>query len=209
METTSPAVTSPLLSQWQFHLQQAQSFLDRKEDQAALDELNLVLGAQPRHLEALLLSADTYDRLGRGERALEQYEKARVFHPAQPKPYFRTGNYYLRHAEDSPKNAAFYDRARIYYFEAIHHDPKYHFAHHNVGVSYMKQSNYETARQWFEKALEIKPDYASAHYNLGILYEQHLKNTKAALHHYRQYLKLGGPDSENVREWVRALEEAE
>jgi len=207
-DTTETVGSVPLLGQWQFHWERAQSFLARKWDQEAVDELLLVLGAQPRHLEALLQLGDAYDRLGRGEKALVQYEKARLYHPKDPKPYFRTGNYYLRHAEDSPQNASYYDRARMYCLEAINQNPKYYFAYHNIGVAYMKESNYETARKWFEKALEIKPDYASAHRNLGLLYEQHLKNPKAALRHYREYVNLNGPDADEVREWIRALEEA-
>lgn len=207
-ETSGTSPDSPLLGQWQFHWEQAQSFIDRKMDQEAVDELLLVLGAQPRHLEARLALADAYDRLGRGEKALVEYEKGRVFAPSNPKPYFRNGNYYLRHAGDSPQSAtSYYDRARTYYYEAINHDPKYYFAHHNIGITYMKQGNYDAARKWLEKAVEIKPDYASAHRNLGILFEQHLKDPKKALQYYREYLRLGGPDVEEVREWVRAIEE--
>lgn len=207
--TSGTTPDSPLLGQWQFHYEQAQSFLERKMDQEAVDELLLVLGAQPRHLEARLQLADAYDRLGRGEKALEQYEKARIYSLNNPKPYFRNGNYYLRHAEDSPQNSAsYYDRARTYYYEAVNHDPKYYFAYHNVGITYMKQGSYEAARKWLEKAVEINPDYASAHRNLGILFEQHLKDPKRALQHYQKYLQLGGPDADEVKEWVRALEEA-
>ena len=208
VETTGTVTANPLLGQWQFHWEQAQSFIERKMDQEAVDELLLVLGSQPHHLDARLQLAEAYDRLGRGEKALEQYERARVFSANHPKALFRTGNYYLRHAEDSPQNAGYYDRARYYYYLAVNQDPKYYFAFHNIGVSYMKQGNYETARKWFEKALEVMPDYASAHRNLGLLYEQHLKNPEAALYHYRRYLDLGGPDADEVREWIRALEEA-
>jgi len=204
--TTSATIgSSPLLGQWNFHWDRAQSFLERKLDEEAVADLLLVLGAQPRHLDARLQLADAYDRLGRGEKALEQYEKARVFFPTDPKPYFRTGNYYLRHAGEDPSH---YDRARTYYFMALKVDPNYHFAYHNLGITYMKQGDHERARNNFENALKVKPDYANAHHNLGILFEQNLNNPKAALHHYREYLRLGGPDSDEVRQWVRALEES-
>jgi len=197
--------TGTLLSQWQFHWEQAKSFLDRHMDQEAVDELLQVLGSQVRHLDARLELADAYDRLGSGAKAVEQYEKARVFWPSEAKPYFRTGNYFLRHAKDNP---TYYDRARTYYFTAINVNPKYFFAYHNVGVSYMEQGNYESAKTWFEKALAVKPDYASAHRNLGLLYDQHLNNPKEAIRHYREYIRLGGPDTAEVNEWLKALEEA-
>jgi len=203
--STATTTVSPILSQWKFHWDRAQSFLQRKMYQEAVDELLLVLGAQPRHLDARLALADTYDKLGRGEKALDEYEKARIYHPNNPKPYFRTGNYYLRHAGENPK---YYDLARSYYFKAISIAKNYYFAYHNTAVSYMEQGDYERARKYFEWALAIKPDYASAHRNLGILYEQYLHNPKAALRHYREYVRLGGPDADEVREWIKALESA-
>lgn len=201
----SGSTATGYLSQWQFHYEQAQSFIDRHMDDEAVAELLLVLGAQPRHMEARLMLADAYDRLGRGEKALYQYEQARVFAPNHPKPYFRTGNYYLRHADENP---TYYDRARTYFYEAIHHDAKYYFAYHNIGITYMKQGDYDAARKYFENALNVKPDYGSAMRNLGLLYEQHLKDPKRAIKYYRDYVKLGGPDTDEVREWLKALEEA-
>jgi len=196
--------TVPLLTDWRFHWQQALSFNERKQYEDAIGEFQLVLGAQPTHLDARLELADCYDRLGQGQKALEQYEKARMFHPVNPKSYFRSGNYYLRHAEENP---AYYDRARDFYFQAVTHDPQYYFAHHNIAVTYMKQSDYERARLWFDRALKIKPDYATARRNLGLLYELHLNDREAATREYRAYLLLR-PDDKEVADWLRALEEA-
>jgi tetratricopeptide (TPR) repeat protein len=205
--TTGTVETSPLIGQWQFHWEQAQSYYDRKLYDEAVQELLLVKGAQPRFLDARLKLADAYDMMGRGEKALAQFEEARIFCPNEPKAYLRTGNFYLRHAKENP---AYYDRARTYFFEALRVSPQYYFACHNIGVTYMEDGNgnFETARKWFERALDINPEYASAHRNLGLLCERNLNNPKLALEHYRAYVRLGGPDADEVKDWIRALEES-
>lgn len=206
--STAPAEISPLLGEWRFHWEQAQSFYQRRLFREAADELLLVLGKRPRHLEARLLLAKIYDEnLDNEEKALEQYEMARVLFPSEPKPFFYTGNFYLRRAMKN-NNANYYDRARTYYYQAIKVKPDYYQAYHNLAITFMKQGNFEAARKWFEATLKIKPDYAKAHRNYGLLLEENLNDPKGAIRHYRQYLRLApdAPDAGEVRNWIEALQ---
>jgi tetratricopeptide (TPR) repeat protein len=209
IESTSGVTTTELtLGQPEFHMQQALSFRQRKMNEAALEELLLVLGASPRHLDARLELADTYDALNRGERALEEYQMAMVDFPSDPKVYFRTGNYYLRHAMKG-ENPAYFDNASRAYYKALKLDPRYYFAYHNLGLIHMQLGQYDAARKAFEIALKYNPQYPSAHRHLGLLYDQYLKDPKSALYHYSVYLRSNPPDAEEIREWVRALEKAQ
>lgn len=204
---TSGTSVSPTLGQPPFHYDKALSYVERRPPllEEAIEELLKVIGARPNHIDARLLLADTYDKVGRGEKALQHYEKARVFAPYDPKPYFRTGNYYLRHGAEDPAN---YRQAIFYYNMALKVDGDYYFAYHNLGIAYMKLDDYGRALRSYQYALKLQPNYASAHYNLGILYEQYLNRPRDAIRHYQKYIELGGPDADEVREWVRALRES-
>lgn len=194
----------PLLGQWRFHWSKAQSFMERNLYEEAIEDLLICITLRPNHLDSRLMLADAYDKVGRGEKALRHYEYARVMAPRNPKPYFRTGNYYLRHALKG-EGAVLYTDALRYYNLAVRVDPKYYEAYHNAAIVYMKLGDYENARIVFEKAIEIKPDYAKAHRNLGLLYEQYLKNTEAARRHYEAAIKYGVEDADVVREYLNAL----
>ena len=203
--TTGSMSTDRLLGQRAFHWDQARSFLQRGYLEDALVELLYILRSAPTDLDARLELADTYDKLDRAQKALDEFQTALIDHPRSPRPWFRMGNFYLRRAMKG-ENPRYFDLSRNAFTKAIQVDPKYHFAYHNLGIIHVQRNEFDLARQAFETALGLQPEYASAHYNLGALYEQHLNDPKKALYHYRQYVGLGGENADEVKGWIEDLE---
>ncbi len=80
--------------------------------------------------------------------------------------------------------------------------------HYNMAVVYAKEGKSLEAEKEYLQALRIDPLDAASHYNLAILYDDELHNTKRAIMHYKQYLKLrpDAPDADEVRQWIMQLE---
>jgi tetratricopeptide (TPR) repeat protein len=202
--STATVSTESPLGGWKFHMDKAESFIEREMYEDAIEELLICLAKRPNDVDAHLMIADAYDKVGRGEKALYHYELARVLAPNNPKPFFRTGNYYLRHGL-AGESSTFYDNALNYYNLALRIDLTYSEAWHNAAIVYMKLNNFERAEWAFKQALKYNPEYAKAHRNLGLLYEMHLNKPQEARRQYQEYLRIGGPDEEAVRQWLQAL----
>lgn len=81
----------------------------------------------------------------------------------------------------------------------------------NLGEVYRRLKQYETAETVYLRAILSQPSYADAHYNLGILYDNHLKNKKQAVIHYKRYLALNpaSRDAALVGQWLALAESKE
>jgi tetratricopeptide (TPR) repeat protein len=83
-----------------------------------------------------------------------------------------------------------YDKAIIEYDSILRIDPKYKFAHYNLGyVNLVYLKKYSQAVKYFTDAITCDPKYAEAYYNRGYSYELigDIRNAKAD---YNQALEL-------------------
>ncbi|MBA2123667.1 hypothetical protein B9J78_01820 [bacterium Unc6] len=92
-------------------------------------------------------------------------------------------------------------KAEEYYRKAIHLDPIFATAYHDLGTVLSDKGKYDEAEKEFFKALEIDSGNFKVHSSLGKLYE--LKGDREkALEHWRIRAKMGDP----FDEWTKFAE---
>jgi tetratricopeptide (TPR) repeat protein len=126
------------------------------------------------------------EKLGQGDRALEDYRKAAELKPDFVLPLSRSG-VILAKKGDFEKAAGFYERA----VELGDRNPE---TYYNSGVCLINLGRKEEARVAFEKLLTLDPGYADGYYQLGLIFLGNGETAKA-----KDYLqKFIGLDPENT-----------
>ena len=111
---------------------------------AALAEVEAVLAARPRDVEALLFKGVILTRQGRSEPAIEVFQKLARRQPALPEPHNNLAVLYAALGR--------YEEARDALLQAIELQPSYDTAHENLGDIYAK-----LAAVAYERAHELNP----------------------------------------------------
>jgi len=138
----------------------------------------------------------TYEHLGEGKKALEEFEIAVKLRPDNFKALTNLGAVYanlkrynesvfvLEKAIEIRQYDRTYDKLGLVYVEigdeenaieqfneAIKINPRYAKAHNDLGTVYGRIGEFDLALEEFNTAIKIDKDYADAYYNLGILLE--------------------------------------
>lgn len=107
--------------------------------------------------------------------------------------------------------------ARNDFEKALTYAPNLGLTYFNIGQSYLKEGGgieaLKNAEENYKTARKLQPDSPEFAQGLGILYHQHMsqRETNAtrkrqylqlAIANYRDYLKAGGADSDNVKKWI-------
>lgn len=73
------------------------------------------------------------------------------------------------------------------------------------GLNLFQKRMFKDAVLEFEKAGKLNPKSAKIDYNLAVIYDDHLKDKKVAVEHYKRYLKLNpkAADRDRVEEWIK------
>ncbi len=79
----------------------------------------------------------------------------------------------------------------------------YDRAHLALGNRYYDGGQIEEALQEYRKVLAFDSRNVDAHLNMGIIYQDIIQDQKQAIVHYKSYLELQGPRSEEVGKWFR------
>ena len=74
------------------------------------------------------------------------------------------------------------ERAIGKYIQAIHVEPVFIEAHHNLGLIYMNRRDYPKAIESFTEVLRFEPNYVSAHLHLASIYAAEGKKDLAREH---------------------------
>jgi len=98
-----------------------------------------------------------------------------------------------------------YARAAEALKAAIAVDPENAVAHCNLGEIYKHLNLIDDAIRELEVAKGLNPDLPDIYINLGIIYDDYTSEDQKALEYYRQYLALGGSDTQ-VLDWIKAIE---
>lgn len=190
-----------VLDTFAYHFDMGKKFLEMKEFDKAVAEMNQAVQLDPKDIDARLGLGDAYAGKGRAQIALEQYEKALADHPKDPKSYVRIGSLYA--AQNSPRSQA---EAKKAYQKALQLDPNFKGAFYKLGVLAMTNKDTNEAIGYFEKVLSLDEKQANAHLNLGILYGDYKHDKANARAHYQRYIELGGSRSSEVKKWLAALD---
>jgi tetratricopeptide (TPR) repeat protein len=173
------------------------------EAQAHLERL---LEADPRHFDALFLSALSAAQSGHLRRAVELFDAAIGIRPDHAASHCNRG-VALAELKDFEAAVSSYDRA-------ISMKPDYATAYSNRGNAQKELGQLEAALSSFDRAVALKPDLAEAHVNRGAVLKD-LGRFEAALRSYDQAIGLRSnlPEAHSnrgmvlkeLKEWEAAL----
>lgn len=139
-------------------LEQASQLLKSGQHQQALQRVNQVLAAKPRHPQARFLKGVIFTEQGNYPEAIEVFGGLTREYPDLPEPYNNLAVIYAGQGE--------YDKARAALEQSIRTHPSYATAYENLGDVYAK-----LASQAYNKALQLDASNAGAQNKLSLVRE--------------------------------------
>ena len=127
----------------------------------AVDVYRELVELAPEKISVHIGLADSLERCGELQEAIEKYQSILKIEPDNPDIYLRLGNIYI---DDQP------DRAIDYYNQALKIVPDSAALYCCLGVVLKKQGKFDLAVSEFNHATELKPELSEAYYNLGLTY---------------------------------------
>ncbi len=156
----------------------------------------LTVALRPDHVDALLLSADVLDQLGRYDLSIEAYGKVPATHPEYHAAELGRAEALRRSAKPDAAAEVLSNLAKAY-----PDDPAVHL---ELGDLQRQQENYAKAVPAYDRALELTAEGSSRnwilHYARGISHER-LKNWELAEADFRAALGLN-PDQPQVLNYL-------
>lgn len=127
----------------------------------AVDVFRELVQLAPEKVSAHIGLADSLERCGELQDAVEEYLSILKADPKNPDIYLKLGNIYI---DDQP------NKAIDYYNKALEIVPDSAAVYCCIGVALKSQGKLDTAISRFEHATKLKPELVEAHYNLGLTY---------------------------------------
>jgi tetratricopeptide (TPR) repeat protein len=160
-------------------LQKAIQLAEAGQLQAAADEHEAALAADPTLVPAHVNLIQIYASLGRPEKAEEHYRAAVALDPNLAQAHYDYGVVLIGQGKRAEAEEAFR--------RAIELKPDYAEAQNNYAYLLMTSGKLDEAAQHYRAAIASKPDYRAAHFNLGrILINQ--GNVLEAIDHFQKTL---------------------
>ena len=138
-----------------------------------------VVRKSPEKARARIFLAREYERVGRLQGALLEYQAALALEPRQAKAHNNLGNLYREMGRQEEALGA--------YLAALALDPELAMTRNNLGNLYRDLGRLEEALREYQAALATDPQMAAGHYNLANLYrgmgrlEEAVREYRAAL----------------------------
>lgn len=136
-----------------------------------MNYLKMRIKNSPNNAMAHFYLGLAFERLSRGNEAIEAYKGAIRIEPDDSDFYYNLGVSYIRLGNQNEAIKAFKQNVRM--------KPDDVQALLNLGYSYGELSRYKEAIKAYEQAIQIKPNFAEARYNLGEVYLKSKKKKKA------------------------------
>lgn len=185
----------------QFHLQMAQTYLDQKVYQEALQELKIVIRDLQKEMpEAYMMLLKVHYAQHNPTKANRVIRLMEEKFPLNAQVHYEIGNYFLKLTK--------FRAAKMSLLRSIDLEPSAK-AYNNLGIIYKKLKKNQDALECYNKALNLDKDEVEALLNKGILYEQQLNDNDNAVECYRLYIDAGGKRAEEVKDWIEEIEASE
>ena len=175
------------------HLRKGIDLAEAGQLQAAAEEHEQALAADPRLVQAHIHLIALYGRLGRPEQAEEHYRAALGLDPNQAEIHYNHGVLLTGRNQ--------FAEAKVDYRRALELNPSYAEAHNNYAYLLMTSGELEEAARHFRTALDLKPDFRPAHFNLGRILVQQGRIQEAI----DQFLQTRAPEDEDTPRCLYAL----
>ena len=161
------------------------------DDESAIKDFEKILKIAPDYIDAINSIGVIYDRQGKLDLAIKEYEKGIVHETTNPEA---AAYCYSNRARIYGKQNLL-DKALADYTKAIELDPKNADRYYNRAIFYKdyKQDN-NMALLDYSKAIELNPENIKYLYGRGLLYTNYLSVDKSAIKDFEQMLKIA-PDN--------------
>jgi tetratricopeptide (TPR) repeat protein len=117
------------------------------------------------------------------DEAIRSYQRILEIEPSHPAAHINLGTLYY--------NQQNFVAAEEHYRAAVAADERYALAYFDLGNVLDETGRIDDAIVAYRNAVRLAPTYADAHYNLALAYERS-GAPRAALRHWKMYLKLDG-----------------
>ena len=139
-----------------------------------------------------------YDKLGRFQEAIKEYQIALHFLPDNPDQYKPDQYKLFSNLGRAYASLNRWQEAVEEYQKALRIRPSDADAHNNLGIAYTSLGRWQEAIAEYQRTIEFKSDHPDAHYNMGIAYAN-LGRWQEAVEEYKKSLaiKQDDPDAHN------------
>jgi tetratricopeptide (TPR) repeat protein len=161
--------------------------------QAAVEEHERALEADPKHVQARVNLITLYARLGQTEKAEEHYRALLAIDPNLVESHYNYGVMLTGQQK--------YKEAAEAYRRALEINPYYADAHNNYAFLLMIEGRLNEAAEHYRAAIANKPNYRLAHFNLGRILV-HQGKAQEAISHFLQTLT---PEDEDTPRFMYGL----
>jgi pentatricopeptide repeat protein len=174
-------------------------YLGKEMYPRAEESFRLALEEEPGYIRSISGLARIYDRTGRSEEAIEQWERAISLSPEMMELHFQAGFSYYAAGRLDEAIAAWEETARL--------RPDFPQAHFQLGIAYEDLGDHQRAIEEYRTTLEINPAYILAGYNLGHLYKR-LGRIEEAITEFKKAIQADPQfgDVYNSLAWLYAQE---
>src|SRR5262249_27602421 len=142
----------------------ATALMDANKDDEARIELDKILQADPRSVDARVQLGFLYGRTKRYDDAVKTLQEAVNIEPKRPELFLYLGTALQR--------ATQYDRAVSVLQEGLSLDDKQKDLYFQLGVVYEKQQRFDEAVRTFRKVLQLDPKHAESYNYIGYMYAE-------------------------------------
>lgn len=145
-------------------VQDAEKLYQQKQYDQALEEVDTILTAKPKNIQALFLKGNILAAKGKIADAIGVFQAITEAAPERPEPYNNLGYLYAAQGQ--------YDKAKNALQMAIRNQPTYGLAHENLGDIYAKLASKE-----YERALQLDPNNSAIQLKLVTVKQLFPKST--------------------------------
>ncbi len=175
------------------HLRRGIGLAESGQLQAAVEEHELALAADPKLVQAHINLIRLYALLNQPEKAEEHYRAAVALDPSRADAYYSHGVLLLQQKK--------FDEAMEAYRKVLDLEPSHVEANNGYAYLLMTSGKLEEAAKYYRAAIEAKPDYRVARFNLGRILVQQGKFQEAVA----QFLQTLEPEDQETPVYTYAL----
>ena len=164
-------------------------------DDSAIKDFEQILKIAPQHVDAINRLGLIYDKQGKLDLAIKEYEKGIALESTNPE---KASYCYSNRAGIYTKQNLL-DKALGDYSKAIELDSENGDRYNNRALYYRDFLKDNNRALWdFSKAIELDPENIDYWYNRGILYKNYLLDDKSAIKDLEQLLKIDPTDVDAI-----------
>ncbi len=166
----------------QAHIELGDLYIEQKDFAKAVDIFQVIISFEPNMVEAHFKLGVAYKKIKQIDKAIIEYKKAIELDPTYVNAYIFLGVLYFEQAN--------WELAIESFELAVIINPSHSTSRLYLGIAYRKKNDFDKAIEQYEIAIMLNPNYYQAHKNLGVVYLNDKEDSKMALFHFEESLRI-------------------